>query len=438
MQPVDENPKQKFRPLEFLGLRQFPHNTAVLMATEPLWSIPGNWYLTYFAFFMASLGLSAVQIGAVTSIGLVSKILLSALGGHITDRFGRKRTLLFFDIICWIIPSAIWATATCFWQFAIGVILNNFVWIVTPAWLCLLYEEAPVELRTKISAVNQGIFILGGFTLPFAGWIIKTHGTIPGIRWLLWGFCVCMIFAVVIRSFLVRESSIGVAMREESQKVTGHESFKKNLKTLKFILHTKSLRALLLLGILFNFALNFANTYNALFITKTRGLALSADLLAIFPLLTSSLSLLLTFVIVPHIKVGKEGKALWIAMVFNILGYLVFAFGPAGWALTAWIGIATLAVAGGLYIPVREGTWQNQIPDEERARVIALAASLECIFLLPAAPLGGWLFQMSPRSIYLVGAGIIVASLFLIAQTKSLNTHKPIAEQAEPIIGEAL
>lgn len=392
--------------------RGFPRNTTVLLTTEPLWSIPANWFYAYLTLFMAANGLSPVQIGFITSLGVGSRIVFSFFGGHVVDRWGRKWTLTIFDILSWIVPLAIYALATRFEHFVTASILSNLVWIASPAWLCLLFEEAKVEQRTKIYAFNQSIYFLGGLTAPFAGWIIASQGVDQGTRVLFWLFCASMTLMVFIRVLTLRESAIGVRLRQQSQKTRTSLSIYGTAWGM--LAKPGRLQTVLFISVLYNFTLNFVNTYNALFITEAQGLALPKTILAAFPVLTSLISMVLALVVVPRIRAFREGRYLFVALLINLLGYLLLAVAPVRGTALVWAAMSAGAICGGLYIPVREGLWQNLIPDAERAKIIALATTLECSLLLPAAPLGGWIYQIFPRGIYWVGMGMMGLTMGLL------------------------
>jgi len=77
--------------------------------TEPLWGIPYNLYTPYVSVFMVALGLSDHDIGLIISLSWGSQLIFALLSGVITDKFGRRRTTLLFDIFSWTVPAVIWA-----------------------------------------------------------------------------------------------------------------------------------------------------------------------------------------------------------------------------------------------------------------------------------------------------------------------------------------
>ena len=86
-------------------LKNLRGNVRGCVYTEPLWGIPFNLYAPYVSIYMLAFGLTDSQIGLITTIGLSFEIVWTLLSGAITDKLGRKRTTLLFDIISWSVPS---------------------------------------------------------------------------------------------------------------------------------------------------------------------------------------------------------------------------------------------------------------------------------------------------------------------------------------------
>src|SRR5215217_4395581 len=79
-------------------LRSLTGNPRGCVYTEPLWGIPFNLYVPYVSIYMLALGLSDTQIGTILSISWGFQIIMAFLSGVITDKLGRRRTTLIFDI----------------------------------------------------------------------------------------------------------------------------------------------------------------------------------------------------------------------------------------------------------------------------------------------------------------------------------------------------
>ena len=91
--------------------RELTTNARVILITEPCWSIPVSWFSIYAVLYMAALGLTKIDIGWVTFLFVFAQIPATVFGGYIADHWGRKKSVMWFDSICWIIPLFFWLFA---------------------------------------------------------------------------------------------------------------------------------------------------------------------------------------------------------------------------------------------------------------------------------------------------------------------------------------
>src|SRR6185369_11671286 len=153
-------------------LKSLTGNPRGCVYTEPLWGIPFNLYAPYISIYMVALGLSDKQIGLIVSISWSFQIVLALLSGVITDKLGRRRTTLIFDILAWSVPALISAIAQNFWYFLVAAVINS-VWRITyNSWNCLLIEDAePKQLADIYSWIYIANLVVG-FVAPLAGLLI--------------------------------------------------------------------------------------------------------------------------------------------------------------------------------------------------------------------------------------------------------------------------
>jgi len=164
------------------SLKSLRGNPRGCVYPEPLWGIPFHLYSPYVSIYMIALGLSESQIGLIVSISWGFQIFLALLSGAITDKLGRRRTTLIFDILSWSTPALIWAVAQNFWYFLIAGIVNSMWRVTHNSWTCLLVEDAEprrlVDIYTWIYIAN----LLVGFVAPLAGVLISVYSLIPTVR----------------------------------------------------------------------------------------------------------------------------------------------------------------------------------------------------------------------------------------------------------------
>ncbi len=84
-----------------MTLRNLDGNARGCVYTEPLWGIPFNLYTPYVSVYMLALGMTDSQIGFLASLGTIFQVFWTLVSGAITDKLGRKKTTLIFDLISW-------------------------------------------------------------------------------------------------------------------------------------------------------------------------------------------------------------------------------------------------------------------------------------------------------------------------------------------------
>lgn len=90
-------------------------NAKPCLLLEPLWGIPYNLYLPFVSVYMAALGLSATEIGLVSTVFFASQMVWALLSGPLTDKLGRRVCTVIFDCLSWSVPALLWMCAQNFW-----------------------------------------------------------------------------------------------------------------------------------------------------------------------------------------------------------------------------------------------------------------------------------------------------------------------------------
>src|SRR5690554_5436652 len=125
-------------------------NPRACVWTEPLWGIPFNLYTPYVSLYMSALGVTESGIGLIASLGMVFQIVFALVGGIVTDKLGRKRATLIFDVLSWSIPCLVWAMAQSFVWFAVAAMINSMWRITMNSWSCLLVEDCDEKLLVDV------------------------------------------------------------------------------------------------------------------------------------------------------------------------------------------------------------------------------------------------------------------------------------------------
>ena len=203
-------------------LKSLTGNPRGCVYTEPLWGIPFNLYAPYVSVYMVALGLSDKQIGLIVSISWGFQIVLALLSGVITDKMGRRRTTLIFDILSWSIPALISALAQNFWYFLAAGVINSVYRITQNSWTCLLVEDADqsqlVDIYTWIYIAN----ILVGFIAPLAGVLIGAFSLVPTLRGLYIFAAIMFTLKAIVTYRMTQETAPGQVRLHETRHQTNN------------------------------------------------------------------------------------------------------------------------------------------------------------------------------------------------------------------------
>ncbi|MCE9645111.1 MAG: MFS transporter [Chloroflexi bacterium] len=281
-------------------LKSLTGNPRGCVYPEPLWGIPYNLYAPYTSIFMIALGLSDRQIGLIVSISWGFQVLLALLSGVVTDKLGRRRTTLIFDILSWSVPALISAVAQNFWYFLAAGIINS-VWRITHnSWSCLLVEDAEerqlVDIYTWIYIANQIV----GFVAPLAGIMIGIFSLIPTVRGLYLFAAVMFTVKAVVTYRMTTETRQGVIRMHETRHQSMFSILSEYRSVLRDLLQTP--RTLLTAGIMLVISISTMISGSFWGIIVTEKLHIPAQNLAVFPFVKTAVMLLFFFLVMPVIN----------------------------------------------------------------------------------------------------------------------------------------
>jgi MFS family permease len=298
-------------------LKSLRGNPRGCVYTEPLWGIPFNLYSPYVSIYMLALGLSDKQIGLIVSISWGFQIVLALLSGVVTDKLGRRRTTLIFDILSWSVPALISALAQNFWYFLAAGIVNS-VWRITQnSWSCLLVEDADqsqlVDIYTWIYIAN----IMVGFIAPLAGVLIGVFSLVPTMRGLYIFAAIMFTLKAVVTYRMTQETGQGKIRLQESRHQSAFSVLREYKGVLRSLLHAP--QTLYTAGIMLVLSISSLISGSFWSIIVTEKLHIPNQNLAIFPFVKSAIILLFFFVVMP--RIGKMHFKL--PLVFGFLGFVL-------------------------------------------------------------------------------------------------------------------
>jgi len=396
-----------------LILRSFKGNTRACLIAEPLWGIPFYLYIAYASLYMRALGLSAQQIGIGATVGLACEMIFASMGGIITDRLGRRRTTLIFDMIGWSIPSLIWAFASSYEHFLAAAVINAIYKIVVSSWSCLLVEDTPRRRRVHAYTWMFMAGTIAGFFAPLAGLIVDRAGLVPAVRGLYLFAFVSMTGMFILRNHLVRETKIGYQKMREAKAGRYRAVVAEYRVVFAVLRRNPSIITAFLVVMLGNIQLYYNRYFLSILLKEA--IKFPIALISLAPALASVGKMVVSVFVLPMLSRLQPGKAIRYGFVVSAAGLALLAAAPASGILVALVGVILEAAGYAIIAPFAESMLANAIVDEHRAKTVSLFHAISNGISSPFGYLGGVLTAISPRYTFLLVLGTLVVRFALVS-----------------------
>jgi MFS family permease len=397
-----------------VGLRG---NARACVYTEPMWGFSMMLCLPYASVYMLALGIRDVEIGLLTTIGMLSQVVFGLLGGVITDKLGRRKTTAIFDFIAWSLPCLIWMVAQNFWFF-LGAQLVNGAWKVTQnSWDCLLVEDVEKEKITKVYSLVIVAGQLSALFAPIASILVSRYSLVPAVRILYLNAFVVMTAKLIILYAASHETATGVVRLRETKGKSLLSLMAGYRDVLKIIVKSPgsifSLAIAALVG-----AVGMVNTTFWQVIANKKLLVPDAAL-PFFPMLRSIIAIVFLFTLIPKVTASiRLKKPLLMGFASYFIGQCVLALIPAPQLSLGISGYALLCLSlvfdgfgTGILAMLAESLVALHVDKDERARVMAIQ---HMVIMLATAPFGlisGLLSSVSRTLPFVLTCALLLAGI---------------------------
>ncbi|HIP38868.1 MAG TPA: MFS transporter [Desulfocapsa sulfexigens] len=342
--------------------------------------------------YLMALGGGAITIGLLNGLDNFLSAVYSFLGGYLSDRFGTKRALMFFNFaamfgfgIVILIPA---------WQAVIvgAVFFLSWSAISLPATMKLITEVLPLEKRTMgvsmLALVRRIPMALG----PLLGGVcISLWGERDGVRAAFVVALLLAIVATVIQQRFIEDNP------SDSEKNRDRLAAEKN--PFKLMHHMGSdLKRLLVSDILIRYCEQIPYAFVVIWCMKTITEPVSA---VQFGFLTSieMFTALLVYIPVAYLA-DKGGKKIFvlITFIFFTLFPLALLFSQSFAVLVPAFILRGFKEFGE---PTRKALIMDLAPEERKAAVFGLYYMLRDMVVAVAAFGGAFLWMISPAANFL-------------------------------------
>lgn len=360
-------------------------------------------YATYGPFFLLYLnqtrGLTMTVAGMVLALSAFPYAVSQILGGVVTDRFGRKRSLLFFfglDIVFNIVLTITVATAVSIWLITVMYVVGGIViGLKQPTITAVLADLVPKHKLTETYGLAQIMANVGWIIGPLLGGYMFSSVSYA----YLFAIGVLMgILCFILTLTKLKESFTGV-----KEKISLRSAF--------FIKADRPLLTYVFLNLLvFIVYTQIMNTYSVFtvnvlgFTTTQYGLLLTIN---------ATLAVLFQYPVTRAVDGWLGDKnALFLGSFLFGLGYLSLSWiSSFNWSIAA---IAVITAGELLFVPSAYATVGRLAAPDQRGRYMGLLGAGSGLGIAIGPLLGGVLFDASHGAPLFIW-GIIASFTFVAA-----------------------
>jgi MFS family permease len=390
----------------------FTGNARGCVITEPLNGIPANLVAPYISVYMLAIGLNEPQIGALLSIGWGFQLLVAIFSGVITDKMGRRKASLIFDILASSIVTVFYAIAQNYWYFLAAAIIGSTIRITQNSWTCLMVEDTEPDELIDVFSWIQIFCLLSGYFVPLAGLMIKNLDLVPAMRILLSIASVSYTIKAVLTYLLTTETRQGMIRMEATKNVSIFSSLKEYKGVFSLLWQNSSTLITLSIMTVMSITTLINGTFWSVIVTEKIGIP--AENIAMFPFVKSIVLLFFFFEVIPRIKRFGFKIPLMIGFLGFLLSQLILVLVPIGGYWILMISIVLEAGSMSTLFPLVDQMTILTIDAKERARIQSI---LYVTIILITAPFGWIAGILSAQekalpfllNIVLLGLGIILA-----------------------------
>lgn len=397
----------------FQTLRDLRGNPRVTVLTEIMFGIPYNLFAPFASVYMLALGVSDQQIGSIASLGLILQIFSALLSGVIVDKFGRRLTLLIFDLLCWSVPCLIWAAAQDMRYFVAAAAMNSLWRISHTAWTCLMVEDAEERHLVHIWTWIMIFAVCSAFFAPLGGWFVERYGLIPAVRGLyVFGFVVLTAKFVILYVYS-HETVRGMQRMTETRHRSLLSLLSEYRSVFRQLLRSRSLPAALSLMVITNIYITISNNFWGVLFTGKLGF--SSSEISTYVAVRSIVMTVCFFLIGPRLtNLRRFRLPLWTGFAAFLVSQLLLVVMPAQAVLLLVVSVVLEAIASALVSPMTESLLALSMESDERARVSAMVYVALILLISPFGWIAGQLSALDRSLPFALNTALFAVGMVLV------------------------
>lgn len=393
-----------------------PRRQAVTIYAGLMWVIPIAMVQPYISLYMVELGLSKTEVGVYQSLMNIVRPLALFLGGYFSDTWGRKKTLIVFDILSWggyclclsLAGNKWWCVAALFFMAT-----NSGS---GAPYLCLLAEGVSTRKRAVVFSVLQIVNMAPSLLFfPLIGGLwVSQEGLLKSNHHMYWLETALVALGIGLRWKFLPESEVYEKPAGSWLQLV-REGLGQYRGALGKFFQKPGSRVFLFSKFLDEWMVLVWGIYASLYYVQHMGL--KDSYLSVISQGSAYAGFLILFLLVPNLTEKQVLKILGLDQVFGLAALALLLFWPQGGGsvlLVCLLSAGLGAMGTALYGSVSAAVWMNLMEERERAKVVAVSYAVIYVGLLSGS-LGALVYGLvSP--VVMLGAlmGIRLVNLFLL------------------------
>lgn len=393
-------------------------NLLVIVISSGFWNLAGQMVGPFFSLYVLGLGGTYVDIGLISAIGSITRIIPSLIGGYLADSIGRKKivySMTFLMGLNELINAFSPSVNFLFISAALGAVFSG---IRGPAFDSITADSTKPDSRALAYAVLSVVPPFFGLMSPYVmGLLIDQFGTVSAIRG---GYLFVFLMYLVATFLRYKYLEETLVLEENVEKKNIMESLRELIVDFKLTLRSlpKQLYVFMILDLLLNLSWSIMNPYMIVYGTETIGLS------------SSQWGSIITFMTITNLIVrpfaasasDKYGRLKFIRPMLLLYPITMFAFINS----KNYMDVLIIRVAFAIFMSIDSPAFQALIvdysPKMHRGRFNALMGIFRPLIWSVGNIVGGGLYQQySTESPFHVG----IVCLFISAILTLLFLKEP-------------
>ncbi len=398
--------------MKFL-MRTLRGNLGVMTLSSGLWNFAGQMVWPFHSLYILSLGASYFDLGILSGLWSISRIVSLLLGGYLSDKLGRKKLVVSLSFILSLLnlPFALAPS----WFFLIPVVLvDGFVsGLREPAFLAIIADSVPNRFRAFGFAIwDFGPAIFGLLSPYIAGLMIKRLGLVKFMRF---GYLLVFFFSLIasfLRLLFLRET-----LEVKTSSIKLGKLVIESLRSIK--LFPFRVKLLLLASALASFIYGSAEPFFVVYAVKDFSIVTELE----WGLITTfQIAFRLLFTPIIAYLSDRVGRAnvMVVAPMFVAFSLLLFPYASS--AQNLMIVMLLYSTSSSVFSIVASALITDIIPQDFRGRAVAIKSFIGEFSMVSGSFLAGYGYQMlSPlmpfiasSAVMMIISAIVFISLFYV------------------------